>query len=253
MPDDAPAAPLLRLADIRLHVGRAEILSHVDLTVAAGEIVTLIGPNGAGKTTLVRIALGLLRPDHGTVALRPGTRIGYMPQKFQLDETLPLTARRFLSLSPGAADGDIRRVAEETGIGHLLGHPLGALSGGEVQRTLLARALLRQPELLVLDEPVRGVDVGGQLELYDLIARLRRQRGCGVLMVSHDLHLVMAATDRVVCLNRHVCCAGKPEAVSSHPEYLALFGALPAERIALYSHRHDHRHDLHGEVVEGRR
>jgi zinc transport system ATP-binding protein len=253
MPDDAPAAPLLRLADIRLHVGRAEILSHVDLTVAAGEIVTLIGPNGAGKTTLVRIALGLLRPDHGTVALRPGTRIGYMPQKFQLDETLPLTARRFLSLSPGAADGDIRRVAEETGIGHLLGHPLGALSGGEVQRTLLARALLRQPELLVLDEPVRGVDVGGQLELYDLIARLRRQRGCGVLMVSHDLHLVMAATDRVVCLNRHVCCAGKPEAVSSHPEYLALFGALPAERIAVYSHRHDHRHDLHGEVVEGRR
>jgi zinc transport system ATP-binding protein len=253
MPDDAPAAPLLRLADIRLHVGRAEILSHVDLTVAAGEIVTLIGPNGAGKTTLVRIALGLLRPDHGTVALRPGTRIGYMPQKFQLDETLPLTARRFLSLSPGAANGDIRRVAEETGIGHLLGHPLGALSGGEVQRTLLARALLRQPELLVLDEPVRGVDVGGQLELYDLIARLRRQRGCGVLMVSHDLHLVMAATDRVVCLNRHVCCAGKPEAVSSHPEYLALFGALPAERIAVYSHRHDHRHDLHGEVVEGRR
>jgi zinc transport system ATP-binding protein len=253
MPDDVPAAPLLRLADIRLHVGRAEILSHVDLTVAAGEIVTLIGPNGAGKTTLVRIALGLLRPDHGTVALRPGTRIGYMPQKFQLDETLPLTARRFLSLSPGAADGDIRRVAEETGIGHLLGHPLGALSGGEVQRTLLARALLRQPELLVLDEPVRGVDVGGQLELYDLIARLRRQRGCGVLMVSHDLHLVMAATDRVVCLNRHVCCAGKPEAVSSHPEYLALFGALPAERIAVYSHRHDHRHDLHGEVVEGRR
>jgi zinc transport system ATP-binding protein len=253
MPDDAPAAPLLRLADIRLHVGRAEILNHVDLTVAPGEIVTLIGPNGAGKTTLVRIALGLLRPDHGTVALRPGTRIGYMPQKFQLDETLPLTARRFLSLSPGAADGDIRRVAEETGIGHLLGHPLGALSGGEVQRTLLARALLRQPELLVLDEPVRGVDVGGQLELYDLIARLRRQRGCGVLMVSHDLHLVMAATDRVVCLNRHVCCAGKPEAVSSHPEYLALFGALPAERIAVYSHRHDHRHDLHGEVVEGRR
>jgi zinc transport system ATP-binding protein len=253
MPDDAPAAPLLRLADIRLHVGRAEILSHVDLTVAPGEIVTLIGPNGAGKTTLVRIALGLLRPDHGTVALRPGTRIGYMPQKFQLDETLPLTARRFLSLSPGAANGDIRRVAEETGIGHLLGHPLGALSGGEVQRTLLARALLRQPELLVLDEPVRGVDVGGQLELYDLIARLRRQRGCGVLMVSHDLHLVMAATDRVVCLNRHVCCAGKPEAVSSHPEYLALFGALPAERIAVYSHRHDHRHDLHGEVVEGRR
>ncbi len=255
MPDDAPAttAPaLLRLADVHLRIGREEVLSHVGLAVAPGEIVTLIGPNGAGKTTLVRIALGLLRPDRGTVERRPALSIGYMPQKFQLDETLPLTVRRFLSLARGVAGSDIDRAADETGIRPLLRHPLGALSGGEVQRTLLARALLRRPDLLVLDEPVRGVDVGGQLELYDLIARLRRSRGCGVLMVSHDLHLVMAATDRVVCLNRHVCCAGKPEAVSAHPEYLALFGALPAERIAVYSHRHDHRHDLHGEVVETR-
>jgi zinc transport system ATP-binding protein len=256
MPDDAQpktAPPLLRLSDIHLRIGRTEVLSHVDLTVGHGEIVTLIGPNGAGKTTLIRIALGLLRPDHGRVERDPGLRIGYMPQKFQLDETLPLTARRFLSLSPGASGDDVRRSADEVGVGHLLDHPLSGLSGGEVQRTLLARALLRRPDLLVLDEPVRGVDVGGQLELYDLIARLRHSRGCGVLMVSHDLHLVMAATDRVICLNRHVCCAGKPEAVSAHPEYLALFGALPAERIAVYSHHHDHRHDLHGEVVETHR
>jgi zinc transport system ATP-binding protein len=256
MPDDArteTSPPLLRLTDIHLRIGRSEILSHVDLAVAPGEIVTLIGPNGAGKTTLVRVALGLLRPDRGTVERRPGLSIGYMPQRFQLDETLPLTARRFLSLARGATTVEIGRAAEETGIAHLLEHPLGTLSGGEMQRTLLARALLRQPALLVLDEPVRSVDVSGQLELYDLIARIRRRRGCGVLMVSHDLHLVMAATDRVVCLNRHVCCAGRPEAVSAHPAYLALFGGLPADRIAVYSHHHDHSHDLHGEVVEAGR
>lgn len=257
MPDDPPAAvavgSLLRLTDIHVRVGGTEILSHVDLAVAPGEIVTLIGPNGAGKTTLVRVALGLLRPDRGRVERRAGLTIGYMPQKFALDDALPLTARRFLSLSRGIAEDDLRRAAGEVGIAHLLDHPFGALSGGEVQRTLLARALLRRPDLLVLDEPVRGVDVNGQLELYDLIARLRRSHGCGVLMVSHDLHLVMAATDRVVCLNRHVCCAGQPEAVSAHPEYLALFGPLSAHRIAVYAHHHDHRHDLHGEVVEAPR
>ena len=257
MPDDSaavrPGAPLLRLTGIHLRVGQTEILSHVDLAVAPGEIVTLIGPNGAGKTTLVRVALGLLRPDCGAVERRPGLTIGYMPQRFTLDDALPLTARRFLSLSRGVGDDELRRTAGEVGIAHLLEHPFGALSGGEVQRTLLARALLRRPDLLVLDEPVRGVDVNGQLELYDLIARLRRSRGCGVLMVSHDLHLVMAQTDHVVCLNKHVCCAGQPEAVSAHPEYLALFGPLSAERIAVYSHHHDHRHDLHGEVVEAPR
>lgn len=257
MPDDSPVAradaPLLRLTDIHLRIGQTEILSHVDLAVAPGEIVTLIGPNGAGKTSLVRVALGLTQPDRGTVVRRPGLVIGYMPQKFALDDALPLTARRFLSLSRGVDDDELRRAAGEVGIAHLLGHPFGALSGGEVQRTLLARTLLRHPDLLVLDEPVRGVDVGGQLELYDLIARLRRSRGCGVLMVSHDLHLVMAQTDHVVCLNKHVCCAGQPEAVSAHPEYLALFGPLSAERIAVYAHHHDHRHDLHGEVVEAQR
>ena len=258
MPDDRPivaadSAPLLRLSNVHLRIGRTEVLTHVDLTVVPGEIVTLIGPNGAGKTTLVRIALQLIRPDRGTVERRPGISIGYMPQKFHIDETMPLTARRFLSLSRGVGDHEIRQAAEEVGIAHLLAQPFGTLSGGEVQRTLLARALLRRPDLLVLDEPVRGVDVNGQLELYDLIARLRRRLGCGVLMVSHDLHLVMAATDRVVCLNRHVCCAGQPEAVSAHPAYLALFGPLSAERIAVYAHHHDHRHDLHGEVVEAHR
>jgi zinc transport system ATP-binding protein len=243
------APPLLRLEDVRYRIGGTVILDHVDLSVAPGEIVTLIGPNGAGKTTLVRLALGLIQPDSGRVERSAGLAIGYMPQHFHVDETMPLTARRFLSLARATTGDDLARAAADVGIAHVLDTPIQALSGGEMQRTLLARALLRRPDLLVLDEPVRSVDVVGQLELYDLIAQLRRRYGCGVLMVSHDLHLVMAATDRVVCLNRHVCCAGRPEAVSAHPDYLALFGPLSAERIAVYTHRHDHRHDLHGEVV----
>ncbi|MGH6932246.1 MAG: zinc ABC transporter ATP-binding protein ZnuC [Dongiaceae bacterium] len=255
MPDDRMSVaagamePLLRLANIHVRIGATDVLEHVDLTVASGEIVTLIGPNGAGKTTVVRVALGLLRPDRGKVERRDDIAVGYMPQHFQIDESLPLTARRFLSLARGAGEREVMAAAEEVGMAQHLDTPMQALSGGEVQRALLARALLRKPQLLVLDEPVRGVDVLGQLEFYDLIAQLRRARGCGVLMVSHDLHLVMAATDRVICLNHHVCCAGQPEAVSAHPEYLALFGPLSARRIAVYTHHHDHAHDLHGEVV----
>ncbi len=252
-PDDPgptdTAAPLLRIVGAHLRLGNLDVLQQVDLSVGRGEIVTVIGPNGAGKTTLVRLALGLLRPDRGRVERKSGLAIGYMPQHFHVDETMPLTAERFLSLAPGVRRDDLRRAAAEVGIAPLLQSPIQGLSGGETQRLLLARALLRRPQLLVLDEPVRSVDINGQLELYDLIAQLRRRHGCGVLMVSHDLHLVMAATDRVVCLNRHVCCQGRPETVSAHPEYLALFGPLSERRIAVYTHHHDHDHDLHGGVV----
>jgi zinc transport system ATP-binding protein len=243
---------LLRLRDIGLSRNGRHLLDRVHLTVAPREIVTLIGPNGAGKTLLVRIALGLTAPDQGAVERRPGLVVGYMPQHFHVEESLPLTARRFLQLAKGASADGLHAAAAEVGIARLLDQPLPSLSGGELQRALLARAILRQPQLLVLDEPARGVDIAGQLELYDLIARLRHRLGCGVLMVSHDLHLVMAATDQVVCLNRHICCHGRPDAVSAHPEYLALFGPLPTERLAVYQHRHDHRHDLHGEVVDER-
>ncbi len=226
-----------------------EVLHEIDLTVAPGEIVTLIGPNGAGKSTLVRIVLELVRPERGRVSRRPGLRIGYMPQQLAIDESLPLTVRRFLSLSREVERPAIEAALREVGAETLLDAPFQGLSGGEAQRVLLARALLVRPDLMVLDEPVRGVDVAGQVELYDLIAQLRTRHGCGVLMVSHDLHLVMAATDRVVCLNHHVCCAGRPEAVSGHPEFLALFGPAAARRIAVYAHQHDHRHDLAGEVL----
>ena len=233
-----------RLAIVRS--GRT-ILSDVDLDIGAGEIVTLIGPNGAGKTTLVRTLLGLERLDGGAVRRRRGLAIGYVPQRFDIDRALPMTVARFLALGDGARRSRIAAVLDEVGAARVANQQLGELSGGELQRVLLARALLNDPELLVLDEPVRGVDYVGEAELYTLIGRLRDTRGLGVLLISHDLHVVMGKSDRVVCLNRHVCCSGVPEAVAQHPEYVRLFGREEARAFAVYQHHHDHRHDLAGE------
>ena len=240
-------APLAIARDVRLGFDDHLVLDDVSLAVHAREIVTLIGPNGSGKTTLVRVVLGLVAPARGTVRRRPGLRVGYMPQRITVDETLPLTVARFLALADamrppwrrGARDAQAAAL-DEVGAGALAERPIQRLSGGEMQRVLLARALARDPDLLVLDEPVQGVDVTGQGELYDLIARIRDRRGCGVLMVSHDLHLVMAATDTVVCLNHRVCCTGRPETVSRHPAYRSLFG--PPGGLAVYAHSHDHVH-----------
>ncbi|MET0048647.1 MAG: zinc ABC transporter ATP-binding protein ZnuC [Sedimenticola sp.] len=245
----APGETLITARGIGIHLNGREVLEHVDLTVERGEIVTLIGPNGAGKTTLVRILLGLLKPDHGDVERRTELKIGYMPQRLTLPENLPLTVRRFLNLARGANRKALDDVARELTITHLLENPMQTLSGGEHQRVLLARALLGAPDLLVLDEPVQGVDVTGQSELYSLIAHIRDRHQCGVLMISHDLHLVMAATDRVMCINRHVCCSGHPEAVSRDPAYLELFGTHASAKLAVYTHHHDHTHDIHGDVV----
>lgn len=199
---------LLRLDDIHVRFASQNVLEGAQLQVHRGEIVTLIGPNGAGKTTLVRAVLGLLKPDRGQVWRKPKLRVGYMPQKLHVDATLPLSVLRFLRLVPGVDRARALAALDEVGAEHVIDSPLQKISGGEMQRVLLARALLREPELLVLDEPVQGVDVAGQAELYRLIGVLRDRYGCGVLMVSHDLHLVMSATDQVVCLNRHVCCSG---------------------------------------------
>ncbi|GGC93377.1 zinc ABC transporter ATP-binding protein ZnuC [Halopseudomonas salina] len=241
---------LLDLQSVSLRLQGNAILENVSLSVRRGEVVTLIGPNGAGKTSLVRIVLGLLKADSGSVLREPRLRIGYMPQKLEVDASLPLTVLRFLLLAPGVTRAQGLAALEDVAAPHLSDRPLQQVSGGELQRVLLARALLRQPDLLVLDEPVQGVDVNGQVELYQLINRLRDRYGCGVLMVSHDLHLVMATTNTVVCINRHVCCSGHPEQVSTDPAFLALFGER-ASALAVYSHHHDHAHDLHGEVVDG--
>ena len=224
------------------------VLDQVDLAIGPGERLTIIGPNGAGKTTLLRVLLGLVRPSSGTAIRRPGLRIGYLPQEFPLDPALPLTVDRFLALGTRAAGERRQQSLVEVGAAGLAGRALDRLSGGELRRVLLARALLREPDLLVLDEPVQGVDLSGQLDLYRLIGRIADELRCGVVMVSHDLHFVMAATDRVVCLNRHVCCEGQPESVRDHPEVRALLG-VGAPDLAVYTHDHDHVHGLSGRIV----
>ena len=234
---------------IGVYRGRRWLLHGVDLSVAADEVVTLIGPNGGGKTTLVRALLGLIRLDAGRVRRRPGLRVGYVPQRFTVDRTLPLPVHRLMTLTGRHPRDAVCAALAETGVDGLVEAPVQVLSGGELQRVLLARALLSKPDLLVLDEPVQGVDFAGEASLYELIGELRRRRGCGVLMVSHDLHVVMAATDRVVCLNQHVCCAGPPNEVDSHPEFARLFGPRAARAFAVYPHHHDHDHTLSGEVV----
>lgn len=240
---------LIALENISVSFGQRRVLSDVSLSLQPGRILTLLGPNGAGKSTLVRVVLGLIAPTSGTL-LRPAQlRIGYVPQKIHLDVTLPLTVDRFMRLRPGVKRGDILPALKRVQAAHLLEYPLQKLSGGEMQRVLLARALLNLPQLLVLDEPTQGVDVNGQVALYDLIDQLRRELNCGVLMVSHDLHLVMAKTDEVLCLNHHICCSGTPEAVSKHPEFISMFGPRGAEQLAIYRHHHNHRHDLQGRII----
>jgi zinc transport system ATP-binding protein len=240
---------LIRLNDVSVTRANQSVLENIQLSVSPGEIVTLIGPNGAGKTTLVRAVLGLLKPDSGEVWRKPKLRVGYMPQKMHVDPTLPLSVLRFLRLVPGVDRDTALAALTEVRAEKVIDSPLQGISGGEMQRVLLARALLREPELLVLDEPVQGVDVAGQAELYALITQLRNRHQCGVLMVSHDLHLVMSTTDNVVCLNRHVCCSGHPEQVSNDPAFVELFGQN-APSLAIYHHHHDHAHDLHGEVCQ---
>ncbi len=225
------------------------VLSDIDFDIHEGEIVTVIGPNGAGKSTLVRVLLGLVKPEAGSVRRRRDTRIGYVPQRLEIDPAIPMTVERFLSLGERVSGALIAESLREVGAAHTLERQVGRLSGGELQRVVLARALLRLPNLLVLDEPVRGVDYTGEIELYNLFTRLRDTRGLGVLLVSHDLHVVMASSNRVVCLNQHVCCSGVPETVAQHPEYVRLFGAEAARSFGLYHHHHDHRHGPAGEPL----
>lgn len=244
---DRPA-PLVSLENAGLNRNGRWLVRGIDLTVHSGEVVTLIGPNGAGKSTTAKIALGLERPDEGTALRRTELKIGYVPQKLSIDWTLPLTVARFMSLTERISEADSRAALDRVGIPHLSRAEIRHLSGGEFQRALLARAIARKPDLLVLDEPVQGVDFGGEIALYDLISVIRSELGCGVLMISHDLHVVMAGTDNVVCLNGHICCQGHPLAVAESAEYRELFGARAANTLAVYEHAHDHTHLPDGSV-----
>ena len=232
---------------LRLSRAGRVLIAGVDLDVRPNEIVTLIGPNGAGKSTLVKLVLGIERPDQGELYRPASTRIGYVPQRFEIDRAMPMTVAGFLALGGDAKRAGIEASLQEAGVLRTVDQQLASLSGGETQRVLIARALLRNPNLLVLDEPASGVDYTGEADLYALIGRLKDARNFGVLLVSHDLHVVMAKSDRVLCLNGHICCSGRPEAVAKHSEYVRLFGPEAANALALYHHHHDHRHDLTGE------
>ncbi len=235
--------PLLQARGVAVRKGGRDILQAIDFAISPGEIVTIVGPNGSGKTTFLRALIGALKPSSGRVIRRPKLRIGYMPQRLAIDRNMPLTVDRFLSLGDAKGATSRQQALETAGIPQLAGNQMTGLSGGELQRALLARAILREPDLLVLDEPTQGLDQPGEAAFYRLIADLREQTGMAVLMVSHDLHVVMSASDRVICLNGHICCEGAPTQVSAAPEYRALFGHGTDGALALYRHEHDHSHD----------
>lgn len=236
----------MRLVDIRelaVRLGGNMALQDVSLQIEAGEIITIVGPNGSGKSTLLRVIIGALKPTSGKIQKSDNLRIGYVPQRLHIDPTLPMTVGRFLGLPQRAGAAQISRALEQAGVPELTARQMSRLSGGQFQRVLLARALMNQPQLLILDEATQGLDQPGSATFYRQIEEVRQRLGCAVLMVSHDLHVVMSASDRVICLNGHVCCEGEPEHVASAPEYRALFGEGTKGALALYRHHHSHTHD----------
>jgi zinc transport system ATP-binding protein len=247
LPGENHGMTLISAENITVRYGRGDVLDGVSMAIRAGEIVTILGPNGSGKSTLIRALLGVVPLASGAVTRAAGLRIGYVPQRLAIDRSLPITARRFLSLPVRVTDAQAKVALDRVGLGSDIGvMQLAALSGGQLQRVLLARALLSDPHVLILDEPTQGLDQRGEAGFYRLIEDVRRDTGAAVLMVSHDLHVVMAASDRVICLNGHICCEGTPRVVSSAPEYRALFGLGTQGALALYRHEHDHDHDHAG-------
>ena len=233
---------LISLNNAGVCVSDKWLVRGVSLGVSRGEIVTLIGPNGSGKSTTAKMALGVIKPSEGTARCRRDIHVSYVPQKLVVDWTMPLTVKRFMALTHATNENEIERALSSTGTQHLKNAQIRNLSGGEFQRVLLARAIVNTPDLLVLDEPVQGVDFNGEIALYRLIEEIRTELNCGIILISHDLHVVMSNTNRVICLNGHVCCSGSPEAVASAPEFRTLFGDRAANELAFYKHNHDHEH-----------
>ena len=238
---------LVKLNNVGIQQNDKWLVKGVSLEVEKGKIVTLIGPNGSGKSTTAKIALGIYKNIEGNVE-KFTNNVGYVPQKISIDWTLPLRVKDFMVLTDNIKDELIDEALSLTGVIHLKEKNLGNLSGGEFQRVLLARAISKKPELLVLDEPVQGVDFTGEIALYELIKKISEKLNCGILLISHDLHTVMSATDHVVCLNGHVCCSGSPKDVARNNEYKALFGEQASQTLAVYEHKHDHEHSIDGKI-----
>ncbi|OCL17864.1 zinc ABC transporter ATP-binding protein ZnuC [Gilliamella sp. wkB72] len=245
---------LMALNNISVKINQQKILYDVSLTINLSQIITILGPNGAGKSTLVKVILGLISPTTGTIERASDLTIGYVPQSINLNPTLPITVKRFMQLNKQLSYDDIIQTLSLVKAQYLIDRSMHQLSGGELQRVLLAQALAKRPKLLILDEPTQGVDVNGQVLLYDLIIDAKTKFSCGVVMVSHDLHLVMAKTDEVICLNHHICCSGTPANVSNDPEFVSLFGPHGASQIALYKHHHNndccqHHNDHNRKII----
>ena len=236
---------LIRATDIGLRLGRTQVLDRVSLSLERGEIVTIVGPNGSGKSSLLRVLIGAVAPQSGRIERQAGLRIGYVPQKLAIDPTLPMSVRRFLDLPQRVGAAAARAALDSAGVPQVADRQMADLSGGQFQRVLLARALLARPDVLMLDEATQGLDQPGSAQFYRRIEAVRQEIGCAVLMVSHELHVVMSASDRVICLNGHVCCEGTPEVVSAAPAYRELFGTGTGGALALYRHDHDHHHHHH--------
>lgn len=234
---------LLSARQISVYRDGKTILEDVSLSIGEKDFITIIGPNGAGKSMLLKCMMGFYAPSKGEVVRRAGLKIGYVPQRLVADHTVPIRVRRFLTLRKRAPKDVLLNVARETAIEEILDQPIHVLSGGELQRVLLARALLDDPDLLVLDEPAQNLDVTGQLAFYKLIEKIYAERDVSILMVSHDLHLVMSSTREVVCLYHHICCHGEPNVVTRDPEFISLFGNDMARLMAVYNHSHDHNHN----------
>ena len=234
---------MISTTDITLTRQGKTLLDKVSLTISKGDFISIIGPNGAGKTTLLKVLLGVLRADTGTVNRVPGLKIGYMPQQLQVESLFPLNAKRFLTLARKIGQDKLDRIINEVKIANVLSKPMSSLSGGELQRILLARALLNDPDLLILDEPVQSLDIDGQLHFYELLETLYKDLDLTILIVSHDLHIVMRTTRRVICLYHHICCEGEPETISRHPRFVELFGGGMSRMLKVYQHAHSHTHD----------
>ena len=238
---------LVKLNNVGIQQNEKWLVKGVSLEVEKGKIVTLIGPNGSGKSTTAKIALGIYKNIEGNVE-KFTNNVGYVPQKISIDWTLPLRVKDFMVLTDDIKDELLDEALSLTGVIHLKEKNLGNLSGGEFQRVLIARAISKKPELLVLDEPVQGVDFTGEIALYELIKKISEKLNCGILLISHDLHTVMSATDHVVCLNGHVCCSGSPKDVARNNEYKALFGEQASQTLSIYEHKHDHEHSIDGKI-----
>ena len=234
---------LIKISNLEVKYGSKFVLKNMNLSLNAGEIVTIVGPNGSGKTTLFKAIIGTVPLSKGTIEINPNLRIGYVPQQLKIDQTLPITVERFLKLSNINFEKSLDKTELILGSKDLLDVQINSLSGGEMQRVLLARALINDPQVLLLDEATRGLDQPGVAAFYRKIENIRKSTNCAILMISHDLHVVMRSSDRVICVNGHICCQGTPEIVATSPEYQALFGGDVDGTFALYRHHHDHKHD----------